>query len=64
MATVLSACGEDENDDDDSAAGAGQPEAAETSGDDDFANMDANGDSYLDADEVAEWQDDAGVFTA
>lgn len=30
----------------------------------DFATLDANGDSYLDVDEVAEWADDAGVFSA
>ncbi len=29
----------------------------------DFDTLDANGDSYLDADEVAEWADDTGVFT-
>ena len=28
-----------------------------------FSTLDASGDSYLDADEVAEWVDDEGVFT-
>lgn len=29
-----------------------------------FDTLDASGDSYLDADEVAEWVDDAGLFAA
>ncbi len=29
---------------------------------DEFSTLDASGDSYLDADEVAEWVDDKGVF--
>ncbi len=29
---------------------------------DEFDTLDANGDSYLDVDEVAEWADDTGVF--
>jgi Ca2+-binding EF-hand superfamily protein len=67
MATVLSACGEEQNDDD--SAAADQPDVEETSpatespaADPRFATLDANGDSYLDADEVAEWEDAPGVF--
>lgn len=64
VALGLSACGDDP-----------EPEAApvveeDTAGEDagvvdvstDFHTLDANGDSYLDIDEVAEWVDDAGVF--
>lgn len=29
-----------------------------------FSTLDASGDSYLDVDEVAEWVDDEGIFTA
>ena len=46
---TLAACGD--GDDDDVAAPA-----------DDFATLDLSGDSYLDADEVAEWADDSGTF--
>lgn len=53
----LTGCG-DESDGD--TAGGSPVTTARTAND--FATLDANGDSYLDADEVAEWADDDGFF--
>lgn len=53
VALALGACG---NDDSDTAS------VATTPGADDFTTLDASGDSYLDADEIAEWVDDRGPF--
>lgn len=50
------ACGDDDEPD-----VAAPPDTAATV-DDDLDTVDANGDSYLDGDEVAEWVDDAGFF--
>ncbi len=57
LALALSGCG-DESDDP-----AAAPPTAPTSDQDQFSTLDANGDSYLDVDEVAEWKDREGVFT-
>ena len=50
---ALGACG---GDDDTSAT------LPATTGVDEFSTLDASGDSYLDADEIAEWVDDNGAF--
>lgn len=54
----LSACGDDAD------VAVDEPVTTVDVDDADFATLDANGDSYLDVDEVAEWADDAGVFSA
>lgn len=53
---TLAACGDDRSD----AAGAG--DRTTPSVQDEFTTLDVNGDSYLDADEIAEWEDDEGAF--
>jgi Ca2+-binding EF-hand superfamily protein len=63
VALGVSGCGDDEPDvavgDD---VGVDEPTTVEAD-DIEFATLDANGDSYLDVDEVAEWADDAGIFS-
>lgn len=56
----LGAC----NDDPEIEAGNGDTAVAGDSDEvtDDFDTLDANGDSYLDTDEIAEWADDVGTF--
>ena len=53
LATLFAACGDDEPE-----ATADDADTAVT-----FSTLDASGDSYLDADEIAEWVDDEGIFT-
>jgi Ca2+-binding EF-hand superfamily protein len=57
LALAVSGCGDG---DDEQAGGEG---LAGTTAVDAFSTLDGNGDSYLDADEIAEWVDDEGVFT-
>jgi Ca2+-binding EF-hand superfamily protein len=63
VALGVSACGDDDPDvaagDD---VGVDDPTTVEAD-DTEFATLDANGDSYLDLDEVSEWADDNGVFS-
>jgi Ca2+-binding EF-hand superfamily protein len=63
VALGVSGCGDEDPDvaaDDD--VGADDPTTVEVD-DSEFATLDANGDSYLDLDEVAEWADDNGIFS-
>lgn len=63
VALGVSGCGDEDPDvavDDD--VGADDPTTVEVD-DSEFATLDANGDSYLDLDEVSEWADDNGVFS-
>lgn len=55
----VSACGDDSETD----LGAEESTTNVAGADSEFRTLDANGDSYLDVDEVAEWADDTGVFT-
>ncbi len=57
LVLTLAACGDDA----DTAAGAS--DTTTTAVQDEFTTLDANGDSYLDVDEIAEWEDEEGVFT-
>ncbi len=57
LSLVLSGCG---GDDDPAAA----PTTTVAVDNNEFSTLDRNGDSYLDVDEVAEWKDRDGVFTA
>lgn len=52
----LAGCGDDSDDE------IAVDEPAAIVDDDDFDTLDANGDSYLDGDEIAEWADDTGAF--
>ncbi len=53
----LGACSDDPDED---VIGSGDTAIGEET--DDFDTLDANGDSYLDNDEIAEWADDVGTF--
>lgn len=57
VSLALSGCGDDA--DDVTVAPTTAPPAERN----EFSTLDRNGDSYLDADEVAEWRDRDGVFT-
>ncbi|MDQ4132731.1 MAG: hypothetical protein M3179_05865 [Actinomycetota bacterium] len=55
---TLTGCGDDADDEaTGDSAGTTAPSAAA-----DFGTLDANGDSYLDVDEIAEWADDGGIY--